>query len=46
MVRRRLSQSKLYMKKVWLQIEKRTKHYVEQHNKGRKKVVFEPEDCV
>ena len=32
--------------KVWLQIEKRTEHYVTQHNKGRKKVVFEPGDWV
>ena len=33
-------------KKVGLHIEKRTKHYAAQHNKGPKKVVFESRDWV
>ncbi|XP_048228249.1 uncharacterized protein LOC125369523 [Ricinus communis] len=32
--------------KVWINIEKRTKQYVTQPNKGQKEVIFEPEDWV
>uniref|UniRef100_A0A2N9GIU8 Uncharacterized protein n=1 Tax=Fagus sylvatica TaxID=28930 RepID=A0A2N9GIU8_FAGSY len=37
---------KMIHEKAWLNIERRTKQYVQQANKGRKKVVFEPGDWV
>jgi hypothetical protein len=37
---------KMIHEKAWLNIERRTKQYVHQANKGRKKIVFEPGDWV
>jgi hypothetical protein len=37
---------KMIHEKAWLNIERRTKQYVHQANKGHKKVVFEPGDWV
>ena len=42
--KKKVESIKALHEKVRLQIEKRTEYYTTQHNKGRKKVVFEPGD--
>ena len=44
--KKKVESIKALHEKVLLQSEKKTEHYVAHHNTGRKKIVFEPRDCV